>query len=576
MSLTPEQLNRLLYLCGTIREGIITPEEFSELNGLLETNPTAQEYYLDYIFLCTDLCNLQAATKHHSSIWKALQDDSTPTEELGLAEAPLPLEFLEALGDYERKAQTVVLPKTETCEPILPSKASVVKPVRKISKAPLIVALTSLAAFLILMAYVLLNPRNAFEVAVIADTLNAKWSSSLPLKAGSRLSVEPEWIQLQRGTLKIETDRGVEVLVEGPAEFRFTSSSEIAMNYGRLFAAVSPAGYGFGVQTPMSRIIDLGTEFGIASTLQGAAELHVFKGKAVLIAGETGTAKETLPLNAGYAAKFDTEAGRLKTIPLKEDVFVKAIDSKSNLLWRGQKEINLADVVGGGCGFGTGTQNIGINPDDGTFRKAEFTTRRRSNAYTAVASSAFIDGVFIPNGTKAQMVSSEGHTFSQCPTTSGYFYSDICNSPSGMTSAIDSILYPVLLDKMNYSLRENPCIFLHANAGITFDLNAYRSHLPVSKIICFTSEVGISDSAPKESAADFWVLVDGQVRYHNPEPITRGNVQTITVKLNGTDRFLTLVATDGGIFDKDLDKNRIGYDWGVFGRPVLKLESPGF
>lgn len=572
MSLTPEHLNRLLYLCGMIREGIISPAEFSELNRLLETHPDALDYYLDYVWLCTDLCNLQAATKHNSSIWKALNDQTGNTEQLCLTESPLPLEFFEAMGDHERTAQPIVLPKKETPEPLISGKIPVVIPARKISKAPLIVALTSLAAFLILMAYVLMNPRTAFEVAIVSDVLDAKWSSSIPLKTGSRLCVEPEWIQLQHGTLKLDTDGGVEVLVEGPAEFRFTSGSEIALNYGRIFAVVSPSGYGFGVQTPMSRIIDLGTEFGIASNLQGAAELHVFKGKAVLIAGETGTAKDTLPLTAGSAAKFDAEAGTLKPIPLKKETFVQAIDSKARLLWRGQREINLADVVGGGCGFGTGTQNFGINPGGGALRKAEFETRRLSNIYTAVASSAFIDGVFIPNGAKTQIVSSEGHVFGECPKTSGYYYSDICNSPSSVTSAGNSVAFPVTLNKINYSSQEHSCIFLHANAGITFDLNAYRPHLSGSKIVRFTSEAGICDSAPKESYADFWVLVDGKMRFCTLESMTRGQVKTVSVDLNSTDRFLTLIVTDGGTVNKDVDENQIGYDWGVFGRPVLILE----
>jgi hypothetical protein len=66
MTLTPEQLDRLFYLCGALREETITENEFAELNALLETYPAAQDLYLDYVYLCTDLCKLQAAIKHTS------------------------------------------------------------------------------------------------------------------------------------------------------------------------------------------------------------------------------------------------------------------------------------------------------------------------------------------------------------------------------------------------------------------------------------------------------------------------------------------------------------------------------
>jgi hypothetical protein len=92
------------------------------------------------------------------------------------------------------------------------------------------------------------------------------------------------------------------------------------------------------------------------------------------------------------------------------------------------------------------------------------------------------------------------------------------------------------------------------------------------KIVRFQSEIGISNSAPKVYIADFWVLADGQVRYHNTEPMRRGDVVNIDIEINDQDRFLTLAVTDGSVHAIEQDEHAIGSDWGVFGRPYLKVE----
>jgi hypothetical protein len=68
--------------------------------------------------------------------------------------------------------------------------------------------------------------------------------------------------------------------------------------------------------------------------------------------------------------------------------------------------------------------------------------------------------------------------------------------------------------------------------------------------------------------ADFWVLVDGQVRF------SRKGVQvhqggTISVVLSDQDRFLTLVTTDGGKGSPEYDNRTSFNDWSVFGEPCL-------
>ncbi|MBN2513962.1 MAG: FecR domain-containing protein [Sedimentisphaerales bacterium] len=560
MKITLEQLNRLFTLLGALREDILTEAEFAELNQMLETIPQAQDIYLDYINLCTELCNLQAATRHNPTITHAIQHPDNSA----VSDFSIPLDVLEMMGDYERTAERIELPREtqDSCSPMPIHRVS-----HNISKTPIITAIASLAALVFLLVYIYLKPQTTFEVATITDSIHAKWSSSHPIKPGYRVSVELEPIQLLSGVLEMETDLGVKMLLEGPAEFRFTNSAEIAMNYGKLYSTVGPAGNGFTVQTKNSRVIDLGTEFGVLAEPHGNSEVHVFRGKTLFITGSKNAAKTTVDVPAGQAYAANHSAA--SRIDLNKTGFIKAIDSKTRLIWRGQNEISLADVVGGGNGFEVGKPNMGINPLSGELETINRSSRKAGNRFTAVVSNAFINGIFVPDGTTEQIVSSAGHVFKECPPTHGIFYAPASNTPSKFKDL------SLFLGDTNYSLPQNPSIFLHANLGITFDLNAFRSRLPGATIEKFITDAGVCDTAPGPFNVDIWVLIDGQVRYSRTGVTQKGLQDQLKIEIQDQDNFLTLIATEGENSDDNPDYQRssIGCDWVLFGRPMLKLKN---
>ena len=184
--MNPEELKRLFTLLGALRDEVISPDEFEALNALLENNETAQEYYLDYVYLCTDLCNLQAAIK---------QDDLSE-EDLYRRQAAiqptLTLGMLRELGDYERNAETVHLPKkaeSSKSATLVIERVPVTLPRRKVSKLSIVTFVTSLAALLFLVAYVhIVLPDPSYEVATLSDSMDAQWASSAVLQNGARLS----------------------------------------------------------------------------------------------------------------------------------------------------------------------------------------------------------------------------------------------------------------------------------------------------------------------------------------------------------------------------------------------------
>lgn len=570
MSLSGKEKKEFFELLYALREEIATDEQVASLNALIVSNPRICRLYVDYMKMCGYFRVYQLAGAPRTVQAGHLDCSSEVEHPADITDAL----FWADLAEHERTAPAVEIPKENKSVELITDirkRKAMLKSERKKVPFSLWVSLVSLAAMLVMMAYVMLNPRVMYEVATVSDSFQTQWSSPLAPQKGTRLAASSEQIVLHRGFIQIETDKDVQLFLEAPATFRFLSPDEVFLYQGRLLAHVPESGSGFSVRTNASKIIDLGTKFGVYAEMNDDTELHLFTGQALLIAGTRQGGRHTAEIVAGRAVRVDHTGRSITDVPLREDIFVHGMDSQTGFLWRGQSEINLADVVGGGNGFGTGVQGVGINPASGVIRNAEARTQRHSNVYTAVESNVFIDGVFVPNGADKQIVTTARHVFAECPPTSGYYFMDIAHTT--MARVInDQQPYSLYLNQTNYSLPENPSIFMHANTGITFDLSQFRSRLTETRILRFRSEFGISDSAPTRYIADFWILLDGRVRYTNAEPMRRGDAVDIDIEISDQDRFLTLMVTDGSVHDHPQDENAIGSDWGVFGRPFLILE----
>jgi hypothetical protein len=225
-------------------------------------------------------------------------------------------------------------------------------------------------------------------------------------------------------------------------------------------------------------------------------------------------------------------------------------------------------VVAGGDGF-CGRRSGGIDPTTGratrtppTIREAKYNS---DNKYHRVDGLPLVDGVFIPNGQFGSVqVDSAGHTFGDFPVTAN---STACYLWAGGAVPMDNP-YPTLtvLDGVDYARSGRGLLFLHANKGITFDLEAIRKANPDWKPSRFCAVVGNSEKYSEKDmavAADVWVLVDGQIRYRRRGINGSGGAFSIVEPIAASARFLTLVATDGN--------GDISNDWIIFGDPRLEL-----
>jgi hypothetical protein len=231
-------------------------------------------------------------------------------------------------------------------------------------------------------------------------------------------------------------------------------------------------------------------------------------------------------------------------IPCNDRFFVRAIDSAGGLVWRGETEISLANIISGGNGFGKIHSLIGLDPASGKYISLikEQPLSKGSNDYNLVADSAFIDGVFIPDGDS--IVSSLDDTF-KCPDTTGEYTHGIVVSAGDINTRQNSIPRAVF---NGHPYVNNEIVMIHSNAGITFDLQAIRQSLAGLDLTRFKAFGGLSEAiiaTNKAPDVDFWVLVDGQIRYEKAGlDHIEGDV-SFDIELALEDRFLTLIVTDG-------------------------------
>ena len=563
MKSTDKEKILLRYLLNKSLDGAITDDEIKDFHKLIADYPDLEEYYVKCIHLYYVL--------RESSIGK----------EIGFVNSmALDDQIWTDMAKLENSA-----PKIEILKPKLepePEPAPTVRPARnnKLSKFELIAFAISTAAVLFIAFLVIFSPKKNYglEVATLTDQINVQWGdTNTSLRNGERLFISDEPISLKTGIVKIHYDNDVEVVVEGPALFEIERSG-VYLTYGRLFSSVSDSGTGFSVETPSCKFVDLGTEFGVQADINNSAELHVIKGKVQLFAGNSNQKKASEIVHENNAVRFDSYAETTRSIPVQTNTFVRNANSKSKVIWRGQDSLNLADIVGGGNGFGKGVLGSGIDCTDGSYTKQFFTAdyNVRGGRYVSVDSIPFIDGVFVPDlDNDGVQATSAGDIFAECPDTNGKFWVGIKDGgPHSTQQGIPE--HMLTLAGIEYGTKENPSIFIHANQGITFDLEEIRNNFPGSAVDRFTATCGLSDSiftvSPEYSrgnsdnlpVGDFWVLVDGQVRFSKIGQTPIDDPQFIDILLDNNDRFLTLVTTDN---DQD-----VAYVWSLFAKPMLHIE----
>lgn len=135
--------------------------------------------------------------------------------------------------------------------------------------------------------------------ARVGELVDATFDEGAPtLKKGQLLDAGP--LAIQAGTLEIEYQNGVRVVLEGPARFHVETTLESACDLGRLSVYVPPEGKGFSVMTPRMTVRDLGTAFYL-DVGADRTELHVVEGEVEA----HWLTRDWFPFKAGRGVEID-------------------------------------------------------------------------------------------------------------------------------------------------------------------------------------------------------------------------------------------------------------------------------
>ena len=168
-------------------------------------------------------------------------------------------------------------------------------------------------------------------------------------------------------------------------------------------------------------------------------------------------------------------------------------------------------------------------------------------------------------------VSSSGTIFPDCPPTSGLCFDTIKFGAKFIRTGLNEGYHPGLLAGHVYDTMSHPSIGIHPNAGITFDLHKIRSVMSNTDVTRFTALCGTSDTiidaledpeGLKVKFVQFWVLVDGHIRFTKNISTISPEQAPIDIPLGKEDQYLTLLTTCIG------DN---GMAWAMFAMPSLEL-----
>jgi hypothetical protein len=124
-------------------------------------------------------------------------------------------------------------------------------------------------------------------VARLTRVADCRWADPTGAVAeGEQLPAGKE-VNLLAGLAEITFSRGARAIIEGPATFKLVSANGGYLRVGRVTALVPKQSVGFHIETPSSRLVDLGTEFGVEVDRSGGADAYVFVGKVQVEAGST-------------------------------------------------------------------------------------------------------------------------------------------------------------------------------------------------------------------------------------------------------------------------------------------------
>ncbi|MFI4850968.1 MAG: FecR domain-containing protein [Gimesia chilikensis] len=288
--LSPQEQEELMHLCWEYQYGSLNPRQAARLEKMVLSHDAARDLFVQYAGMCANL------------EWEGIVDPGP----LGRSTTydPLPSGELRTIPDY------------------LPEKQGNRKWTLLLSSATLLAFCLLGVAYLVYSQAILQNPP-AYQAQIIRlqeahwATGKRNWLQNQRLRTGDQL-------HLDHGLVELETVSGARIILKGPARLNSIGSDQFRLNQGHLFAHVPPAARGLTVETPTSRVIDLGTRFGLVVNPSHETEVHVIQGLVRLnLLDAAREITETQDLTENTAVRVQPESKTITRIEASPEIFVQ-------------------------------------------------------------------------------------------------------------------------------------------------------------------------------------------------------------------------------------------------------------
>ena len=267
-------------------DGTATPEQRDRLQQLLDADPQAVRFYVEYLDLHAELQWQHRGEEAHRA----------DSEDRETAEPQPSTPSLGFLGGTIRRSAGFFSQPT----PISISVAAVVVGV-----------LLSAMALMVMPIYRHLagpaDPTEAPTPAVVAQLENvhrAIWAEGqIVTRPGAHL-LAGHRIELAEGFVELRYRNGTRVTLSGPCRYVVSRTDAGHLELGELVATVPRQAVGFQVTTEAADFTDLGTQFGVRVSERGQVEAHVVSGH-IRAEPKVGDHPEQYELVAGQSLRYD-------------------------------------------------------------------------------------------------------------------------------------------------------------------------------------------------------------------------------------------------------------------------------
>lgn len=193
-------------------------------------------------------------------------------------------------------------------------------------------------------------------LAWLVNAHDCQWEDGF--EPGAEMGMDDQ-LNIASGVAHLRFSCGADLTIEGPAQLRLLSETSIRLERGKVAVKVPKGFSGFEIFSPQGRILDLGTEFGVAVTQNGKTDVTVFDGEVETFLGDAQSDSVKLRVNESASILKDSIQTTSEILNFVRDVADVAGASEipsrmpilSELVFDGSASRGIKDIHGKFVGF---------------------------------------------------------------------------------------------------------------------------------------------------------------------------------------------------------------------------------